>query len=302
MKVAVVGAGFAGLATAWYLAADTEVVVFDEKGVGGGASGIAAGLAHPYVGAEARRSERADEALDEMNALMDCVEGELKEAVRSYGIVRIVEDDRLERYADVKRLEGDRWLVTSGRVVNCPLYLQGLWSLIEKRGGRLRREKVEDVAILEGFDQVVIAAGAWSGKIKGIGPLSASVLKGQVLVCRAKEGVVLPEMSLVGKGYMAIEKRQCYIGSTYERGLVDERADMKVCQELILPKIAPLFPLERLEIVEARASLRLCMRPHYFPLVRKEREGVWVVTGLGSRGLLYHALVGKEVANRIREG
>lgn len=308
MRVAVVGAGFAGLAVAWFLAQKAEVVVFDPLGIGGGASGMAAGLVHPYVGEEVRRSYLADESMEEMGALMDLVEGKLGMPVCSRGLVRMVADERkwgrLEGQPDVKTLGEGRFLVTSGRVVNCPLYLQGLWSLIEGKGGRLVREKVEDLGALQGFDAIVVAAGAWSGQI--VGPLPASVLKGQVLVCRAKEAGVLPEMSLVGKGYMAVDGMTCYLGSTYERGFVDKKVDMGVCQEIILPKIAAFFPrVDELEIVEARASLRLCAKGHregvpdYFPLMRKEKEGIWVLTGMGSRGLLYHALLGKRMAEEI---
>ncbi|HRD55095.1 MAG TPA: FAD-dependent oxidoreductase, partial [Parachlamydiaceae bacterium] len=49
MKIAIIGAGFAGLATAWHLLQHQdkiplEVTIFDSSGFGGGASGIAAGL------------------------------------------------------------------------------------------------------------------------------------------------------------------------------------------------------------------------------------------------------------------
>ncbi|MFI5334514.1 MAG: FAD-dependent oxidoreductase, partial [Chlamydiales bacterium] len=64
MKVAVIGAGLSGLATCYYLLElGYAVHLFDEKGVGGAASGIACGLLHPYPGEEGKRSWRADEAL-----------------------------------------------------------------------------------------------------------------------------------------------------------------------------------------------------------------------------------------------
>lgn len=308
MRVAVIGAGFAGLAAAWHLAQRAEVVVFDPLGIGGGASGIAAGLAHPYVGEEVRRSYLADEAMEAMGVLIDLVEQKLGRAVSSRGLVRLVEDaskwERLEGQHDVHALGEGRFLITSGRVVNCPLYLNGLWQLVEDKGGKLTRERVQDLEALEGFDAVIVAAGAWSGKL--VGPLAASVLKGQVLVCEAKEIGVLPQMSVVGKGYMAIEGTRCYLGSTYERSFADEKSDRQVCEQIIVPKVAAFFPgVAELDIIEARASLRLCVREHregvpdYFPLMRKHKEGIWVLTGMGSRGLLYHALLGKRIAEEI---
>ena len=40
-KIAIVGAGFAGLAAAYFLSQKNHVTLFDKKGIGAGASGIA---------------------------------------------------------------------------------------------------------------------------------------------------------------------------------------------------------------------------------------------------------------------
>lgn len=52
MNIAIIGAGFSGLATAWHLLhrKNIRVTVYDSAGIGGGASGIAAGLLHTYAG------------------------------------------------------------------------------------------------------------------------------------------------------------------------------------------------------------------------------------------------------------
>ncbi|VAI83448.1 unnamed protein product [Triticum turgidum subsp. durum] len=54
LRYAVLGAGFAGLSVAWHLLKQSpkysrvSVDVYDENGVGGGASGVSGGLLHPY--------------------------------------------------------------------------------------------------------------------------------------------------------------------------------------------------------------------------------------------------------------
>nr|CAB3469634.1 unnamed protein product [Digitaria exilis] len=54
LRYAVLGAGFAGLSVAWYLLKHSprdsrvSVDIYDENGVGGGASGVSGGLLHPY--------------------------------------------------------------------------------------------------------------------------------------------------------------------------------------------------------------------------------------------------------------
>lgn len=54
LRCAVLGAGFAGLSVAWHLLQlspqelHLSVDLYDEIGIGGGASGVAGGLLHPY--------------------------------------------------------------------------------------------------------------------------------------------------------------------------------------------------------------------------------------------------------------
>uniref|UniRef100_A0ACD6AB10 Uncharacterized protein n=1 Tax=Avena sativa TaxID=4498 RepID=A0ACD6AB10_AVESA len=54
LRYAVLGAGFAGISVAWHLLKHSSkdslvsVDVYDENGVGGGASGVSGGLLHPY--------------------------------------------------------------------------------------------------------------------------------------------------------------------------------------------------------------------------------------------------------------
>lgn len=51
MNIAIIGAGFSGLALAYFLLqSSAHVTLFDAVGIGGGASGIATGLLHPYPG------------------------------------------------------------------------------------------------------------------------------------------------------------------------------------------------------------------------------------------------------------
>src|SRR5690349_16483648 len=63
MKIAIIGAGLTGLSLAWHLIDNASVTLFDHKGIGGGASGIAAGLMHPYPGQQGMRSFLATEGL-----------------------------------------------------------------------------------------------------------------------------------------------------------------------------------------------------------------------------------------------
>lgn len=54
VRYAVLGAGFAGLSVAWHLLKQSpkdsriRIDIYDEVGIGGGASGVSGGLLHPY--------------------------------------------------------------------------------------------------------------------------------------------------------------------------------------------------------------------------------------------------------------
>lgn len=309
MKIAVVGAGFAGLSIAWHMAQKegVQVTLFDAKGVGGGASGIAAGLAHPYVGEEVRRSFLADEALEALGKMVVRVEKQLGMPVGAPGLVRMAAGEKQEgrllehakEHGDVEPMGDGKFWIKSGWMINCPLYLEGLWQLIHGLGGKFEKRCVEKLEELAEYDLVIVACGAWSDQL--VGELPASRLKGQLLVC---EGEGVPERSIVGKGYIAADGKQCFVGSTYERVFENENPDMLFCEKEVIAKVSKFYPqVVDLDVLEARASVRLCPRlhregvPDYFPIVRKEREGVWTVAGLGSRGLLYHALLGQQVAD-----
>lgn len=298
MKIAIIGAGFCGLATAWHLLEKgCQVTLFDPRGIGGGASGIATGLMHPYPGEDGRRSWKADEAMAATQELL-AIAG-IKPQM---GILRHLQNEEQRQsfsshaktYGDVEE-RGDFVFITSGMTIPCPRYLQGLWEACARRGACLVEQTVEDVHELRGFDAVIVAAG--KGAVDLCPDLKVSRIKGQVLRCRLKQA---PAYSLIGKGYVAKGEGQiCAVGSTYERN-VSEEADPAFAAADILPKVSIYFPeIATAEVLEARAAMRVVRIGHYIPMVGQLDERTWVITAMGSRGLLYHAYFAKLLAAAI---
>src|SRR3569832_309662 len=158
-KVAIIGAGFAGLAAAYYLSKEFQVTVFDQRGIGGGASGISSGLLHPYPGEKGRLSWHAEEAMKLSKELIDKAEEVLGRPVaHKEGILRL--GPILNPGPDALPLGPEKFLITSGITVFPALYLKGLWMLCEKQGSELKIEKIESLQSLQGYDAVVLAAGA----------------------------------------------------------------------------------------------------------------------------------------------
>ncbi|MCB1066891.1 MAG: FAD-dependent oxidoreductase [Simkania sp.] len=322
-KIAIVGAGFSGLGLCYHLLqCGYQVTLFDPKGIGGGASGIASGLLHPYPGESARMSWRGLEAMREAELLIDKASEALGRAVaRKEGILHLAISEKkkeafLQRantqddveWWDAKtcheRVKGAHFcpgiFIRSGQTVHPKLYLKGLWEVCQKEGAELEKKEV-DVASLKGFDQIVIAAGSGIRKMKECESLNVKLNKGQLLVC-TKPSYFNPGFSLVGKGYLALseDENRCYLGSTYEHEFITEQPCIGHATEMIFSRIGQFLPsYGAFEVTECLSGMRVVNRKTYHPIVGKLREGVWVLTAMGSRGLLYHGLMGKMLAQAI---
>ena len=296
MIIAVVGAGLSGLAVTYYLLEKGATVdLFEAKRIGAGASGIASGLLHPYPGEDGKRTWMADEALAEARALFDTIGFPFIDE----GILRIPrnEEERahlgaaLLRFPDVdEKPEG--FFIKSGMTIDAPAYLGHLWRACEQKGAMLHITRIEDFARLSHYDAIILCAGASSPELTS---LPAQKIKGQLLIAKAD----IPR-SVIGKGYIAKSSQGCILGSTYERAFSSEEPDRQRAEEEILPKIAAFYPeAKSWQIETCLAGVRLARRGHYFPIVRKLDERKWIFTALGSRGLLYHAFLGKMLASAV---
>ncbi|MGC1878061.1 MAG: FAD-dependent oxidoreductase [Rhabdochlamydiaceae bacterium] len=309
MRVAIVGAGFAGLSVAWHLQeAGCDVTLFERKGIGAGASGIATGLIHPYVGEEGRRSLFASEGLEAAKALITASEEKSgKKILLQKGIIRHIQNEEQRQmflshsqtFADIRQHGENSFWIDSGMTIDSSLYLEALWETLSEKGVKLLLNEVSELSSLKGFDQIVVTAGAGVKQFPELSSLPTSLLKGQVLKCQVPKSVALPETSSIGKGYVALtqDRTTCVIGSTYERGELTPTPQPGLAKSRLFPKIAAFFPaVDQLEVIDCQAAFRVTRHGHYLPLATRVKDNIWVLTALGSRGLLYHAYFGKLLA------
>jgi len=283
-KAAVIGAGFAGLSAVYFLSKKYEVTLFDQKGVGGGASGISSGLLHPYPGEKGRLSWHAEEAMKLSKKLIDEAENALGEPVADRnGILRL--GPIMSPGSDVIELAPEKFLITSGMTVFPSLYLKGLWKICETRGVELKIQKISNLAELQGYDLIVLAVGAGLRFFNEKENLKINFVKGQILTCALEKPL---ERSISSKIYTALTENrlQCHVGATYERDVIDEIPD----QAKAIALLKPTLPVK-----ECRAGIRVTNPAHYFPIVQQIGPHHYVITALGSRGLLYHALMGSKL-------
>ncbi len=313
MRIAIIGAGLSGLSVAWNFIQriPCEVTLFEKKGIGSGASGIAAGLIHPYAGEQGRRSAFATEGIQAAKELIAVAEEKLKKKIiLQQGIIRFIHNEEQRRmflshcqtFGDVRPYSDHSFWIESGMTIDCPLYLEGLWEALFEKGVKLVLKEVADLHSLKNFDQIVVTAGAGVKQFPELEFLNLSVLKGQILKCHVPETVTLPEASSICKGYVALaqERKTCFIGSTYQRGDLSEDLQPEWVKEELFPKVASFFPsVVNLVVAECRAAFRVTRQGHYLPIATRVKENVWTLTAMGSRGLLYHAYFGKEMVNKI---
>ena len=292
-KVAIVGAGFAGLACAWHLSkkANSEITLFDPKGIGGGASGIAAGLLHPYAGFHCRKNWEADAGMEATLELLQVASTTLKQPVyEKMGILRpATTPDQKEifkkaamRYSDIQWLPSDDAIyIESGITVDCPLYLKGLYQSLSVS---LEKKAIDSVDELKDFDLTIVTTGA--KLLPEFQHLPVTPVKGQVLKFN-----YTPFVPINARAYLVKNT----LGATFEHDFVDDKPCQKTAEEILLPKMLPIQPvLKEIPIEGCKAALR-ASTPDHRPIIEKLKPNVWCLTGLGSKGLLHHALMARKL-------
>lgn len=291
MKVAIIGSGLAGLGAAYFLAEEgAKITLFDAGGVGAGASGVCSGLLHPYPGLSARRSQMASEALEMTHQLIALAEkGSGMVLAEREGILRRCinpeQKERFLQYEDVEHLDEELFLIKSGSTVYCLDYLRALASILQKRGVQFITQQIENLNCLDNFDRVLLACGYG---VRQFTTLPVEFLKGQLLCYK---GEAPYPMSFISKGYIAKNREGFEVGSTYERGFSSEQPCLETAQKLL--------PMQKGTFLGVKAAIRVCPIGSYLPLTQQLTPRLFVFTGLGSRGLLYHAFFGKKVAQMI---
>jgi glycine/D-amino acid oxidase-like deaminating enzyme len=331
MKIAIVGAGFCGLAVTWHLLnhdpsfPHLKIHLFDSKGIGKGASGIAAGLLHPYSGAHAKLNWRGQEGFQATKELLVVASEALGRSVTAQdeGILRLALND--EQLADFQlcatRYPHDtQWLdvaacqklapgsapvpglwIRKGLTIYSSLYLKGLWKACAQKGVKFEQNTIHSLKELAEFDCTIVTAGAETLQLPELASLPLSLVKGQVLEFSWPRNHAPLSCALNAHVYMLMTETRtsCLVGSTYERGHQTASIDIELAEREILPKAFELFPpLKEGALLNCYAGMRAVTSNHH-PLMQQLSPKLWALTGMGSKGLLYHALFAKELVQNL---
>ncbi|HEU5169088.1 MAG TPA: glycine oxidase ThiO [Gemmatimonadales bacterium] len=156
---------------------------------------------------------------------------------------------------------------------------------IDRRGDRLvgvtgRRDRYM-------ADQVVVAAGAWSGLLEGLPrPLSVEPVRGQMAALPWPAGIE-PAIVYHRQCYLVARGREAIVGSTMEYVGFDAAVTSAGLARILSAAAVFYPPLKDLTVMRSWAGLRPTT-PDGLPILGGEPrlEGLWYATGSGRHGIL----------------
>lgn len=328
MKIAVLGAGLAGLSACWHLLHESSGSValdlYDPNPIGEGTSGIASGLLHKMTASRAKLSWHAELCLKKTHRLITAAAAYSKNPpVITKGLLRLASNTKQEEDFQLasKQFPGCYWmekeqlqqaipymtpshgglLDQSALTVDMLCYLEGLFQAILRLGGNWLQKKVTDPSIFEQYDKVIIAMGAETLSFDILKQLPLSLIKGQLLELKWPTDLDPPTVSIMSHMHLVMRRdfKTFIIGASFEREFTDDKKDEDKAKRLLLTKLSTLFPsLAKAEVLRCESGLRVCPSSH-LPLIGRIDEKFWFFTGLCSKGLLLHAFLGEALAQAV---
>ena len=148
--------------------------------------------------------------------------------------------------------------------------------------------------------QVVVAAGAWSGRLLGV-PIRP--IKGQILRLSGPEGLLrLPVRGVVrGSSVYAVPRSdgEIVVGATQEEQGFDTRVTAGGVYELLRDVLALLPGLSEIDLVETWAGLRPGA-PDNAPIIGTGNDGIVYATGHYRNGILTAPITATAVAALVQ--
>ena len=326
--VVVAGAGLAGACAALVLSRTRRVVVLEPDRPGAGASGAAAGLVNPFMGRQAKPAWRHEEAVPALAALAEEAGGGL---FRQTGVLRparsATQADAFRARSDVHTdldwltpaASAERWptvaaphgtlVVRRGGSVDPAAFARAALATAVGRGAEVRRARLMGwrradgfvVAITDAGDvaarALVLALGDGARRLPPLAALPLHRVKGQTVRLARPAALGPGHPAVAGDGYAVPDGEAVVVGATFEHAFEDPAPDPALDAGLRARAAALVPSLAGAAVLERRAGVRLtvpaAVSPRRLPLAGAlpGHPGVWVVSGLGAKGLLTAPLI-----------
>ncbi len=318
-KIAIIGAGFSGLALAVELKEHFCVTIFHKDPIEKSASALSGGLLHPFT--VYGYAQDGTEGVIATKKLIGKVTPYAKEPIiRSKGILRPILNGRqrdayrllarkhhLKLYSKEEvtalfplvQADGALW-IDEGLTLNTTSYILALKSYLEASGVQFCEKNIFAVSELT-CDGAIIAAGTGSKTIKEGQSLPIESVKGQILHYNWDD----PCPTCNSSCYITFDgKGSCSLGATYEHDPLHLFPEENSHTQALVEKALRFLPSLSLHpLTHITTQTRACTPDKKTPLAMSITENapfpLWTLTGLASKGLLYHALLAKKLAAEI---
>ncbi len=300
-----------------------EVIVLEAEGPASGATSAAAGLANPFMGRKANAAWRHTEALEAVRELCD----EAGVPFRQTGIMRPAGSEAQaeafraranthaelswwpseasrERWPLVAAPHGTLWVPTGGSV-DLPRFVEGALEVARSRGAEVRRERlrrtdgnvaITDQSILEA-ESIVLSLGDGARHLPVTASLPLHRVKGQTIRIARPGSIPADHPAVSGGGYAVPTGTGVVVGSTFEHTFDSTDPDPALDADLVARAGRMIPDLEGAAVLERRAGVRLTvpanLSPRRLPICGPVLEDVWVLTGLGAKGLMTAPLLAR---------
>ena len=316
-----------------------KVLIFDALEIGQGASGVPGGIVNPVTGRRANVLWKAESSMQmleqrlnmlspqsetplhlETGVLRPAIDEELSKNFRRAikhgrwpkGWIEWLQPDKTaEKHPYLKKTSGALF-IPRGKVVQTPAYLQTYQSYLQKQGVtfltggpyQLNQEKqwtLDTGTEIFSAPIAVVTAGYKSRENKYWTDLPLSAIKGQVAIYECSRPVdMLPVVSAYG--YVApIDRYRLVVGSTYEHHYQETSPD-KQGGDFLDQKLSDLVPdlYAHCKRTDLWSGIRAAT-PDRRPLAGNHpaHSSLYVLAGLGSKGLLYSEITGKILADHL---
>lgn len=328
----IVGAGLAGACSALALSREGSVLVLDAGKAPAGASRVAAGIVNPFTGLRAHMIWRAREALEAFQKTLD--DTDAAALFTATGVLRPASDAaQAARFKEVaRRFPADAaWLARKEAEERFPGLLMHAGALLTRHGGTVRPDQFVDAVLaaaqnngaiihehapVTAWDEdgqgafvdaggsrfhaarVLLTLGYGYHRFPELRRLNLHPIKGQVVhVTRHSTlppGIQIP---VAGPTYLAPYADTLVVGASYERGFPHTRPTREVTRGILRRAEALWPPLRTARIVQETAGVRVTTPGTRLPScgLLPGRNNIWLLTGLGSKGLLLGAYVGRQM-------
>lgn len=327
----IVGAGLAGATAAFRLSTRYQLLVLD---AGGGSSMIAAGIVNPLAGRRAKVVWGASAALEALRETLE--EAGCPELFGQRGVLRCAQDSGqasdfralaarlpkeatwlshgavIERFSGVRAPHGALF-VRRGGSLDARAYTAALLEAARQNGAELRlRTRArswgeEDgkcfITTKDGRIRariIILALGYGFRHFTTLGKLNLQANKGQ-LVRTPRPPALRTATPVTGSGYVVPAGRSVLVGTTYERGFANLQPSLTRSHAILIEAAALVPELDNAPVLEHFAGARVTVPGTRLPMVGPigDSEKLWVLTGMGSKGIMYSALIGRNMAEYL---